>query len=83
MQNEFGGVLLVLLGLELIDIFKTYTHEHHLRLKIVFVVAMIAVGRHVIDCLSVSRRTISSPLRNLNLLNRVGIYPNPGLLYGR
>ena len=44
LQNGFGGVLLVLLGMELIETVKAYAHEHHVRLEIVFVMAMIAVA---------------------------------------
>jgi uncharacterized membrane protein (DUF373 family) len=45
----FGGVLSVLLGLELIETVRHYRAEHHVRLEIIFVVAMIAVGRHIIQ----------------------------------
>lgn len=48
LQRAFGGVLLVLLGLELFDTLRTYFKEHRLRLEIILVVAIIAVGRHVI-----------------------------------
>lgn len=48
LQRAFGGVLLVLLGLELFDTLRTYFTEHRLRLEIILVVAIIAVGRHVI-----------------------------------
>jgi uncharacterized membrane protein (DUF373 family) len=49
LQNVFGGVLLVLLGLELIDTLKVYFADHHIRTEVVLVVAMIAVGRHIIQ----------------------------------
>lgn len=48
LQRAFGGVLLVLLGLELLDTLKSYSSEHRLRLEIILIVAIIAVGRHVI-----------------------------------
>jgi uncharacterized membrane protein (DUF373 family) len=49
MQRGFGGALVVLLGLELIETLKQYTAEHHVRVEIVFLVGLIAVGRHVIQ----------------------------------
>jgi len=49
MQRGFGGVLVVLLGLELIETLKQYTAEHHVRVEVVFLVGLIAVGRHVIQ----------------------------------
>ena len=48
LQTVFGGVLLVLLGLELIDTLKVYFAEHEIRTEVILVVAMMAVGRHVI-----------------------------------
>src|SRR4051812_50034789 len=48
-QNVFGGVLLVLLGLELIDTLKVYFAEHSIRTEVILIVAMIAVGRHIIQ----------------------------------
>ena len=44
----FGGVLIVVLGLELLETFKVYFHEQAIRVEAVIVVAIIAVGRHVI-----------------------------------
>ncbi len=49
MQRGFGGVLVVLLGLELIETLLLYRSEHHVRVEIVFLVGLIAVGRHVIQ----------------------------------
>jgi uncharacterized membrane protein (DUF373 family) len=49
LQRGFSGVLLVLLGLELIETVRIYGSEHHVRLETVFVVAMIAAGRHTIQ----------------------------------
>lgn len=49
MQRGFGGALVVLLGMELIETLKQYTAEHHVRVEIVFLVGLIAVGRHVIQ----------------------------------
>src|SRR5439155_18567800 len=47
MQRGFGGALIVLLGLELIETLKQYNSEHHVRVEIVFLVGLIAVARHV------------------------------------
>jgi len=49
LQRGFGGVLIVLLGLELLETLKTYFSEHHIRVEVIIVVAMIAVGRHIIQ----------------------------------
>jgi uncharacterized membrane protein (DUF373 family) len=49
MQRGFGGALVVLLGMELIETLKQYTSEHHVRVEIVFLIGLIAVGRHVIQ----------------------------------
>jgi uncharacterized membrane protein (DUF373 family) len=48
-QQSFGGVLSVVLGLELFETLKTYFTEHHVRLEVILVVAIIAVGRQVIQ----------------------------------
>jgi uncharacterized membrane protein (DUF373 family) len=48
LQKGFGGVLIVLLGLELMETLKTYFSEHHIRVEVILVVAIIAVGRHII-----------------------------------
>jgi uncharacterized membrane protein (DUF373 family) len=49
MQNSFSGILVVVLGLELLETLKTYFSEHHIRLEVILVVAIIAVARHVIQ----------------------------------
>jgi uncharacterized membrane protein (DUF373 family) len=49
MQRAFGGILAVVLGLELIETLKTYFHEHRVRLEVILIVSIIAVGRHVIQ----------------------------------
>ena len=48
LKRGFGGVLMVLLGLELIETVKSFSTHHRIRLEVVFIVAMIAVGRHTI-----------------------------------
>jgi uncharacterized membrane protein (DUF373 family) len=46
--RAFGGALLVLLGLELLESFRTFALEHQVRLELILVVATIAAGRHMI-----------------------------------
>jgi uncharacterized membrane protein (DUF373 family) len=48
-QALFAGVLLVVLGLELLDTLRNYFIEHRLRLEFLISVALIAVARHVIQ----------------------------------
>ena len=49
LQQSFAGVLTVVLGLELLETLNTYFTEHHVRLEVILVVAIIAIGRHVIQ----------------------------------
>ena len=48
MQQSFAGILIVVLGLELLETLKTYFRERHVRVEVILVVAIIAIGRHVI-----------------------------------
>src|SRR5262245_635102 len=48
-QNVFAGVLLLMLGLELLETLKTYFKDYHIRIEVILVVAIIAVGRHIIQ----------------------------------
>ena len=48
-QTGFSGVLLVILGLELMETLRVYFKSHHIRLETIMAVAIIAVGRHVIN----------------------------------
>ena len=48
-QRVFAGVLLLMLGLELLETLKTYFQHYHIRTEVILVVAMIAVGRHIIQ----------------------------------
>ena len=48
-QDLFAGVLLVVLGLELLDTLRNYFIEHRLRVEFLISVALIAVARHVIQ----------------------------------
>jgi uncharacterized membrane protein (DUF373 family) len=48
-QRAFSGILIVLLGLELLETLSTYFSEHHIRVEVILVVAMIAAGRSIIE----------------------------------
>jgi uncharacterized membrane protein (DUF373 family) len=48
-QRAFSGVLLIVLGLELLETLRVYFAHHRVRLEIILVVAIIAVARHVIN----------------------------------
>jgi uncharacterized membrane protein (DUF373 family) len=48
-QALFAGVLLVVLGLELMDTLRNYFIEHRLRVELLISVALIAVARHIIQ----------------------------------
>jgi uncharacterized membrane protein (DUF373 family) len=49
LQRLFAGVLLVLLGLELIETLKTYFTADSIRIEVILIVAMIGVGRHILN----------------------------------
>jgi uncharacterized membrane protein (DUF373 family) len=48
-QGAVGGILVILLALELLETVRLYTRDHRVKLEIVMVVAMIALGRHIIQ----------------------------------
>ncbi|MGH8422923.1 MAG: phosphate-starvation-inducible PsiE family protein, partial [Pseudomonas fluorescens] len=48
-QKAFSGVLLIILGLELMETLRVYFKSHRIRLETILTVAIIAVGRHVIN----------------------------------
>lgn len=48
-QSLFAGVLLVVLGLELMETLRKYFIDHRLRIEFLVSVALIAVARHVIQ----------------------------------
>jgi uncharacterized membrane protein (DUF373 family) len=48
-QSLFAGILLVVLGLELMDTLRNYFMEHRLRVELLLSVALIAVARHIIQ----------------------------------
>ena len=47
--RSFGGILLVLLGLELLDTVKVYFRDHSIRVEVILMVGIIAMGRHVLE----------------------------------
>lgn len=47
--RAFSGILLVLLGLELLDTVKVYFREHTVRVEVILLVGLIAMGRHVLE----------------------------------
>ena len=49
LHTAFGGVLILLLGLELMATVRMYLKEHVIHVEAVFLVAMIAVARQVIE----------------------------------
>jgi uncharacterized membrane protein (DUF373 family) len=49
MQTTFAGVLIVLLGLELAETLKAYFTDHEIRVEVILIVAITAVGRHMIQ----------------------------------
>jgi uncharacterized membrane protein (DUF373 family) len=49
LQTAYSGVLMVLLGLELLTTLRAYFTAHHLQIEVILVVAMIAVGRRIIE----------------------------------
>jgi len=49
MQKVFAGVLVVLLGLELAETIKSYFADHQIRVEVILIVAVVAVGRHIIQ----------------------------------
>ncbi len=48
-QRSFSGVLLIVLGLELLETLRVYFEHRRVRLEIILVVAIIAIARHVIN----------------------------------
>jgi uncharacterized membrane protein (DUF373 family) len=48
-QRQFAGVLLILLGLEILESLKIIFTEHKVRLEVILIVAVIAVSRHIIQ----------------------------------
>lgn len=49
MQTIFAGILIVLLGLELGETLKAYFAKHEIRVEVILIVAIVAIGRHMIQ----------------------------------
>lgn len=49
MQRSLAGVLVVVLALELLETLKTWFVDHHIKVEVILVIAILAVGRHVIQ----------------------------------
>ena len=47
LQRAFSGVLLALLGLELMATLTVFAETHTVRLQVIIAVALIAIGRHI------------------------------------
>lgn len=48
LQNAFGGILVIFVGLELLETMRAYFAEHHFRVEVILFVAIIAMGRHIV-----------------------------------
>jgi uncharacterized membrane protein (DUF373 family) len=46
-QHVFAGVLLLVLGLELLETLKNYFTDFRIRIEVILMVTLIAIGRHV------------------------------------
>jgi uncharacterized membrane protein (DUF373 family) len=49
MQKVFAGALIVLLGLELAETLRTYFAKHEIRVEVILIMAIVAIGRHMIQ----------------------------------
>lgn len=49
LQRGFAGALLVMIGLELLETTRAYLHDRRVRMEVIVVVAVIAMGRHIIQ----------------------------------
>jgi uncharacterized membrane protein (DUF373 family) len=48
-QRSIAGILIVVLGLEVLETLKAYFRDHQVRLEVILVVAIIAAGRHLVQ----------------------------------
>jgi uncharacterized membrane protein (DUF373 family) len=48
-QRTIAGILIVVLGLEVLETLKAYFRDHRVRLEVIIVVAIIAVSRHLVQ----------------------------------
>ena len=60
--NTFGNILLVIMGVELLETFKTYKIEHNVNAQMVLLVALTAMARKVVTM------ELNSTSGNANLL---------------
>ena len=60
--NTFGNILLVIMGVELLETFKTYKIEHNVNAQMVLLVALTAMARKVVTM------ELNSASGNANLL---------------
>jgi uncharacterized membrane protein (DUF373 family) len=49
LHSAFGTILMVIIGIELLETLKFYFEKHIIRVEIIFLVALTAVARHVIE----------------------------------
>ena len=49
MQKVFAGALIVLLGLELAETLRSYFAKHEIRVEVILIMAIVAIGRHMIQ----------------------------------
>ena len=47
-EHGFAGVLLVVIGLELLESLRAFVYQHRVRLEVILTVSTIAVVRHII-----------------------------------
>jgi len=48
-QRSIAGILVVVLGLEILETLKAFFRDHEVRLEVILVVAIIAVSRHLVQ----------------------------------
>jgi uncharacterized membrane protein (DUF373 family) len=48
-QRSIAGILIVVLGLEILETLKAYFRDHYVRLEVIIVVAIISVSRHLVQ----------------------------------
>jgi uncharacterized membrane protein (DUF373 family) len=48
-QRSIAGILIVVMGLEVLETLKVYLRDHYVRLEVILIVAVIAVSRQVIE----------------------------------
>jgi uncharacterized membrane protein (DUF373 family) len=48
-QRSIAGILVVVMGLEVLETLKIYLRDHYVRLEVILIVAVIAVCRQVVE----------------------------------